>query len=275
VSANRTDVLDPPGSEEFPRWLTLREASFLTGLDETSLRVLVSSGRVGCDRSLSRKLGEGYLLVPSKDLREVGLLPASPELAADVDASDLAITVEEARPEEPPAYPKTTRPPVWPRAARRWAIGGVLAVLVLASLEPLLHGAQTFAVNDGQMAPAVRAGDLVLDRAVPAADVRPGDVVTIVDPATGRSETTRVRTVQRVGTFLRLEVRADREQDVRSVAVPFAGSIDRVDGRIVGIGEPLSRVPGHLDRHASLVLPGLALLVALVAWAILRRRRLA
>src|SRR5205823_136165 len=155
VSSSRTDVLDPPAAEEFPRWLTLREASFLTGLDEASLRVLVASGRVGCDRSLSRKLGDGYLLLPSKDLREAGLLPAS------------------------------------------------------------------------------RAGDLVLDRAIPAADVRVGDAVTLLDHATGTARTTRVRTIERVGTYLRLEVRADREANVQSVAVPFASSIDQVDGRIM------------------------------------------
>ncbi len=275
MSSNRTDVLDPPSAEEFPRWLTLREASFLTGLDEASLRVLVSSGRVGCDRSLSRKLGDGYLLVPSKDLREAGLLPSEPEAIRDEPSPEPIPAIEETPTEELPRYPVTRRPRTWPRAIRRSAIGGLLVVLVLASLQPLLHGSQTFAVNTGQMAPAVRAGDLVLDRAVPAADVRPGDVVTLVDPATGRSQTTRVRTIQRVGTFLRLEVRADREANVRSVAVPFAGSIDRVQGHIVGIGGPLSRVPGHLDRHASLVLPGLALIVALIAWSIARRRRAA
>ena len=87
LSSIRTDVLDPPAAEEFPRWLTLREASFLTGLDEASLRVLVASGRVGCDRSLSRKLGDGYLLVPSKDLREAGLLPAEPEASHEEAAT--------------------------------------------------------------------------------------------------------------------------------------------------------------------------------------------
>lgn len=285
MSSNRTDLLDPPGADEFPRWLTLREASFLTGLDEASLKVLVSSGRVGCDRSLSRKLGEGYLLVPSKDLREVGLLAPPEELAATPSPAptpDLDLAVEEPQPQvdepqqpEAPAYPTTKRPRLWPRAARRGVIGGVLTILVLASLQPLLHGSQTFAVSGGQMAPAIRAGDLVFDRSMPAADIRPGDVITLVDEATGRSRTTRVRTIQRVGTFLRLEVRADRETNVTSMAVPFAGTIDRVQGRIAGIGGPLSRIPGHLDRHASLVLPGLALLAALVAWAFGRRRRAA
>ena len=98
-------------------------------------------------------------------------------------------------------------------------------------------------------------------------------MITLVDQTTGGARTTRVRTIERVGTYLRLEVRADREANAQLVAVPFAGSIDRVDGRIVGIGGPLVRVPGHLDRHASLFLPGLALLAAIVAWAIARRRR--
>ena len=273
MSSNPTDVLDPPAAEEFPRWLTLREASFLTGLDEASLLVLVSSGRVGCDRSLSRKLGDGYLLVPSKDLRQVGLLPAEPETSHEVAAPELVVAVEETVAEETPAAPLTKPLRTWPRAVRRGAIGGLLTILVLASFLPLLRGSQTFAVNSGQMAPAIRAGDLVLDRAIPAADLRPGDAITLVDQATGAARTTRVRTIERVGTYLRLEVRADRDANVQSVAIPFAGSIDRVDGRIAGIGGPLSRAPGHLERHASLVLPGLALLIALLAWAIARRRR--
>src|SRR5262249_39077654 len=159
------DLLDPPGAEEFPRWLTLREASFLTGLDEASLKDLVSSGRVGCDRSLSRKLGEGYLLVPSKDLREVGLLAPAPEepAATPAPAPELELNlvpaveepeshVEEPERQEEPAYPTTRRPRTWPRAARRGAVGGLLTILVLASLQPLLHGSQTFAVSSGQMA---------------------------------------------------------------------------------------------------------------------------
>ena len=275
MSSSRTDVLDPPAAEEFPRWLTLREASFLTGLDEASLRVLVASGRVGCDRSLSRKLGDGYLLLPSKDLREVGLLPADPETSDEEAATEPVLAVEETIAEEPPVYPVVERQRTWPRAVRRGGIGGLLTILVIASFLPLLHGSQTFAVNSGRMAPAIRAGDLVLDRAIPAADVRVGDVVTLVDQAAGTARTTRVRTIERVGTYLRLEVRADRDANMQSVAVPFAGSIDRVDGRIMGIGGPLSRVPGRLERHASLVFPGLALLIALVAWAIARRRRAA
>jgi signal peptidase I len=277
VRSGRTEILDPPGSsEEFPRWLTLREASFLTGLDEVSLRALVASGRVGCDRSLSRRLGEGYLLLPSKDLQAAGLLSTDSTAPSAQAEPVLVLTPEVASPVVAPARPLAAALPGlgdWARVALRWAEGGLLAGLVVASFLPLLHGYRTFAVTSGQMAPSVRSGDLVLDRAVAVDAVRAGDVVTFVDPDTHRSITTRIRSTQRTDGEVRFEGRGDNDQNVLRWSVPADTSINRVVGRVWGLGAPLALIPGHVDRRVPFALPAVSLVVATIVWR--RRRRAA
>jgi hypothetical protein len=67
-------VVEPPVIvETLPRWLTLGEAAFLSGVEEEALQAWVTSGSIRCDRSLSRRLGAHYLLVLSDDLVAGGL----------------------------------------------------------------------------------------------------------------------------------------------------------------------------------------------------------
>ena len=281
MRSGRTEVLDPPGSaEEFPRWLTLREASFVTGLDEDALRAWVASGKVGCDRSLSRKLGEGYLLLRSKDLQDVGLLRGEASAVAGAPAVAATPTVDPQMSEPEVDLPEATAQRPAPRGLRvalpslggsgrialRWVGNGLLAGLVVASFLPLLHGYRTFAVTSGRMAPAIRSGDLVLDRAIRTTAVRPGDVVTFVDPNTGRSVTTRIRSAEPSDGQVRFEGRGDADQVVLRWSIPADGHVDLVVGKVWGIGAPLSALPGHVDRRLSLIFPAFALTVALLAW---------
>jgi hypothetical protein len=65
---------DAGRSPRIPEWITLREARFLTGLPEVDLRSLVEGGAVVGDRSLVHRLGQGFLLLRTSDLRRAGLL---------------------------------------------------------------------------------------------------------------------------------------------------------------------------------------------------------
>ena len=60
---------------------------------------------------------------------------------------------------------------------------GALALLVLVSVLPALVGWQATVVMSGSMAPAVQPGDVALVRPVDAADLRPGQVLLVDDPA--------------------------------------------------------------------------------------------
>src|SRR2546426_12635081 len=100
TSAGSTLVDAPVATETFPRWLTLGEATFLTGIEEDELQAWVISGSLRCDRSLSRHLGEHYLLVLREDLVARGLLEIPAEqLAGDEPAQP---SVEQPEPLAPP-----------------------------------------------------------------------------------------------------------------------------------------------------------------------------
>jgi hypothetical protein len=121
------------------------------------------------------------------------------------------------------------------------------------------------------MSPAIRSGDLVLDRAVRATTVRPGDVVTLIDPVTDRSVTTRIRSVEASNGQIRFQGRGDADQSVLRWSVPADGRVDLVVGKVWGMGALLSLPPGHVDRRMSLIFPALALMVGLLVWRRARR----
>jgi hypothetical protein len=117
-------VADPPATAEaLPRWLTLREAAFVSGIDEDELQAWVISGNVRCDRSLSRRLGEHYLLVLSEDLVTAGLLEAPPKPGPTQPApaqpafTEFAPTEPASAPRSAPAVkPPAPTPPIQPLA---------------------------------------------------------------------------------------------------------------------------------------------------------------
>jgi signal peptidase I len=87
----------PRATEQLPQWVTLREAAFITDLDELTLRSMVASGVLGADRSLSKRMGERYVLIRSADLEAAGLLPSQrtgqtwpPEPIADLTQEPLS-----------------------------------------------------------------------------------------------------------------------------------------------------------------------------------------
>jgi signal peptidase len=79
----------------------------------------------------------------------------------------------------------------------------LVALIALALLVPGLVGLHRYVITSGSMGHAIPTGSVVLDRDVPMAAVRPGDVITFTAP--GRSEpiTHRVVTVGAGGVTTR------------------------------------------------------------------------
>jgi signal peptidase len=154
-------VIDPPeAAEDLPRWLTLREAAFVSGIEEDELQAWVISGNVRCDRSLSRRLGDHYLLVLSEDLVAAGLLeapsqpartepPTAPPSAPTPTATALAPPTERLAPADVVSItPSQDRPP---SAAAEAAIEG-------APLPAVVPLRETGAVVWSNVFPAMRQG---------------------------------------------------------------------------------------------------------------------
>ena len=81
VTLGRTALMEPATSPALPNWLTLREAAFVSGVSEDILQGLADTGQIVSDRSLSRRLGDHYLLLLSSDLQAAGLISIEPARA--------------------------------------------------------------------------------------------------------------------------------------------------------------------------------------------------
>lgn len=115
---------------------------------------------------------------------------------------------------------------------------GVLAMmasLLLWSLLPVALGWHVTVVMSGSMEPALRPGDVVASRSVPARQVRPGQVLLVDDPDhAGRLRLHRLATIRPDGALVlrgdanraddSTPVRRDAVRGVGTLRVPFAGS---------------------------------------------------
>ena len=293
-------LVDSPATEAFPRWLTLGEATFITRVDEEVLQSWVASGKLRCDRSLSRRLGQHYLLVLREDLEAGGLLeaPMEPPPALDRPLVETGPTfVASTPPSMPPAAPLETGergaapvdaaplarvpaprslslPRLTPRTrtATRWAVLGTLVGLLVAASFPVAFRYRSFAVTSNRMEPFLHRGDLMLARPVQASRLRLGDVVALVDRTNGQIGPTRVRVLGRSAGLLHIETATDRAHSVAHWTLPLDAKVPVVSHRITFIGAIVSRLPHAARTFVPFGLPVLVLL-ALVTFGILTRRR--
>lgn len=140
------------------------------------------------------------------------------------------------------------------------ALLGVLSLLVAAAL--WVTGTRPLVVQSDSMAPEIQAGDLLLARSVPAADLEVGDVVSVVDAA-GVRVTHRI--VDVAGSDGERVVRL--RGDANAVADPEAYTLtraERVTWVLPGIGSIAAFVDSTPGRAAALgivVLSWLALVL--------------
>ena len=298
-------VVDAPATEAFPRWLTLGEATFITGIDEDTLQMRVVSGKLRSDRSLSRRLGPHYLLVLREDLVAEGLIdqpietidtasppPAPLPVPEPVPVPQATPTFVASTPLAPPLPETTDEPPaaaleaavpqaisvplparlpkLTPRGGQviRWAIGWTLVGLLVAASAPAAFRYQAFAVTSGAMSPFLHHGDLMLVHSTSASRLRVGDVVAVPEPASGQVTAERIRVLGRAAGILHVETATDATRSVRHWTVSLAGKVLVVSYRVSFVGAILARVPRPAERFVVYWLPGLVL-IALALFGLL------
>jgi len=127
------------------------------------------------------------------------------------------------------------------RHANRAASGALVVVVALLALGAGLRAAGFTPLVDvsGSMAPAIDAGDVVLDRATAPADLARGQVATIPDPLSGRLITHRVVSVAR--------------QDGRVVVVTRGDANDAAERWVLAPDAPVRRVVARIPLAGRVV----------------------
>lgn len=124
-------------------------------------------------------------------------------------------------------------------SARRlllWTAGAaVVASLVLLVAAPAL-GWRALTVRSGSMEPALAVGDVIVEREVRAADVKPGAIVTFRDPASGALITHRVAAASLADGTARFVTRGDANTGAERWAVPASSTVGLVEHRIPKVG---------------------------------------
>jgi signal peptidase len=135
--------------------------------------------------------------------------------------------------------------------------GGFVLVVLVAATVPSLFGDRTFVVRSGSMTPAIRTGDVVAVRGVPATSVRVGDIVTFDNH--GRFTSHRVRSVQPVGAALAFVTQGDANTGQEHWQVAANGTVGRVVDRVPMLGFVVVQVRSTVGQLGLIVLPALLL----------------
>jgi signal peptidase I len=142
------------------------------------------------------------------------------------------------------------------------AAAGVFAYLVLIGL-----GYKPVVVYSGSMVPTLRVGSLTLDRSVPAATVRVGDVITFSDPYVhGRLVTHRVIRILHTANGLAYRTKGDANSARDPWTIRLPGHIGRASFSVPYAGYALWYL------HTREVRTGLVLFSALLLLTWMLRR---
>lgn len=149
-----------------------------------------------------------------------------------------------------------------PVALARLLLAVVLGLLVCAAV-PVAAGWRSGVILSGSMSPALRVGDVVLSRPVPARSVLPGRVVAVRDPARpGRVLVHRLVLIEPDGDLI---TKGDANQVADSSPVPAAGLIGEVRIRVPRIGLVAVWARGHERGKLVLALAAVMVLGRLAA----------
>src|SRR6202020_2003198 len=95
--------------------------------------------------------------------------------------------------------------------------------------------------HSGSMAPAIRAGDLLITRAEPATRIRVGEIVSFDDPGLGgKLVTHRVVAIRAAGGRIDFLTRGDANAAAESWSVARRGSVGTLDFRVAGVGRAIA-----------------------------------
>lgn len=158
-----------------------------------------------------------------------------------------------------------------------WAVNGAAATLLILLALSVAVGQHPLVVLSGSMAPAVKPGDVLIERKIAPQDAHVGDVITFREPAgEKRLLTHRVRSVRAHGGQVTIATKGDANNSVERFSIPAGGSVGTPAWRIPMLGYATTWVRTPTGLFILILVPMIAF-VALELWDIwgpLRRPRL-
>lgn len=137
------------------------------------------------------------------------------------------------------------------------------AMALVAVVVAAFTGIRVRVERTGSMAPALQAGDLVLMRQTPLAQIRQGDVIGVRND-TGRVIVHRVRSVQQIGATMSVTTQGDANPTSETWTLRPDAQVAQVQGRIPEAGSVVESLRGPM--------PVLLMLLAAVLIAISQLR---
>ncbi len=150
------------------------------------------------------------------------------------------------------------------------AVVTLLAAAAVLAVGARIGGYRTLAEKSSSMAPAIRPGDLLVVRSVPARSVAVGDVVSFHDAGRGgRLITHRVTAVHRDGLLVKFRTRGDANPGDERWSSPADRDLGRTVATIPRAGAVIAVLA---DPFVAACLAGILATLLLVT-AVERRRR--
>jgi signal peptidase len=128
-------------------------------------------------------------------------------------------------------------------------------------------GYKPVAVYSGSMQPTIPVGGLALDRAIPAHEVRVGDVITFSDPyVNGRLVTHRVIDILQTPHGLAYRTKGDANPGRDPWTIRLAGQVGRVSFSVPVAGYVLYYAHTREARGVLICLSALLLVFGMLRW---------
>jgi signal peptidase len=130
---------------------------------------------------------------------------------------------------------------LWPRLrVSDWVVNGAMlltAALLAAALLAWVSGFQPLFERSGSMRPTLSPGDLLISQTVSPAQVRPGDVVSFVDPSRHDELIThRVVSIRARGSVFKFATRGDANPAAESWTIAASGHLRRMVAHVPLLG---------------------------------------
>jgi signal peptidase I len=137
---------------------------------------------------------------------------------------------------------------------------GAAAALAAWVILPIAFGSHPLIVMSGSMTPALRTGDVVIDRRISPLDARIGDIVTFPSPEDSSVLIShRVRRIEIKDGRVYFETRGDANNAAEHWSVPQDGMIGRVAYHVPKLGYLVVWFRSRATRILLVVVPALLL----------------